>query len=233
MKQGLSRVSLLILGAVILFTVILSFTGILEPWELALYDTWFNLRGTVAPSGEVVVVGIDDASVAEIGPWPWSREVYGRLLEQLALAPVVGFDLILDVAGDPEGDQAFVEAMGEHGGVVLATMFSFSEEDGEVYTELLVPAGSFWETLMATGFVNTPEDLDNKVRGITPVDLNLMDEPYPSLSIATALLAMRRTPDDLEYLGHSLRVGGESGAANGGRQALAGFLRAGGNHSDL
>lgn len=223
MKQGLSRVSLLILGAVILFTVILSFTGVLEPWELALYDTWFNLRGTVAPSGEVVVVGIDDASVAEIGPWPWSREVYGRLLEQLALAPVVGFDLILDVAGDPEGDQAFVEAMGEHGGVVLATMFSFSEEDGEVYTELLVPAGSFWETLMATGFVNTPEDLDNKVRGITPVDLNLMDEPYPSLSIATALLAMRRTPDDLEYLGHSLRVGGRVVPLTGDGKLLLDF----------
>lgn len=207
MRRSLTKVALLILAAVILFVATLSFTGVLEPWELALYDTWFNLRGTVAPSGEVVVVGIDDASVAEIGPWPWSREVYGRLLEQLALAPVVGFDLILDVPGDPEGDRAFVQAMGEHGGVVLATMFSFSQEDGEVYTELLMPADPFWETLMATGFVNTPEDLDNKVRGIIPVDLNLMEQPYPSLSIATALLAMGHAPDDLELLGRSLRVG--------------------------
>ncbi|NLL17931.1 MAG: adenylate/guanylate cyclase domain-containing protein, partial [Clostridia bacterium] len=141
------------------------------------------------------------------GPWPWSREVYGRLLEQLALAPIVSFDLILDVPGDPEGDQAFVRSMAEHGGAVLATMFSFFQEDGEVYTELLVPADPFWETLLATGFVNTPQDPDNKVRNITPVDLNLMDEPYPSLSIATSLLAMGHAPDDLELMGGSLRVG--------------------------
>lgn len=202
-----NKISWLILAAVLLLTVGLSLAGVLEPWELALYDTWFNIRGTVTPSGDVVVVGIDDASIAEIGLWLWSREVYGRLLEQLALAPIVSFDLILDVPGEPEEDQAFSQAMGEHGGVVLATMFSFFQEDGEVYTELIVPADPFWETLLATGFVNTPQDLDNKVRGITPVDLNLMEDPYPALSIATALLAMGYAPDDLELTGSSLRVG--------------------------
>jgi adenylate cyclase len=207
MMLKFNKISWLILAAVLLLTIGLSLAGVLEPWELTLYDTWFNVRGTVTPSGDVVVVGIDDASVAEIGPWPWSREVYGRLLEQLALAPVVSFDLILDVPGDPEGDRAFVQAMGNHGGAVLATMFSFFQEDGEVYTELLIPADPFWETLLATGFVNTPQDQDNKVRNITPVDLNLMEEPYPALSIATSLLAMGHAPDDLELIGSSLRVG--------------------------
>lgn len=202
-----SRLSWLIMVGVLLLTLTLSLGGVLEPWELTLYDTWFNLRGNVSPSGEVVVIGIDDQSMADIGPWPWSRAVYGRLLEQLPLASAVVFDLILDVPGDPEGDQAFAQAMAAHGGVVLATMFSFTQEEGDLYTELLVPWDDFWESLAATGFVNTPTDVDNKVRSITPVDLNLLDEPYPALSIATALLAMEKQTDDLSLTDQGLQVG--------------------------
>lgn len=202
-----NKLSWLILGTVLALVLALSLTGVLEPMELTLYDTWFNLRGNATPTGNVVVVGIDDASIQEIGPWPWSRDVYSQLLEQLTMAPVVGMDLILDVPGDPAGDQLFVEAMGHHGGVVMATMFSFVQENGEVFTELLVPTDEFWETLTATGFVNMPQDQDNKVRGITPIDLNLMDAPYPALSVATALLAMGDSPDNLELVGKDLRVG--------------------------
>jgi adenylate cyclase len=49
-----------------------------------------------APSGKVVVVAIDDKSIAEIGHWPWSRSVLAELQRALTSygVNVVGYDLI-------------------------------------------------------------------------------------------------------------------------------------------
>ncbi len=54
------------------------------------------LRGPRPPSGRVVIVAIDERSVAEEGLWPWSRARMARLVDRLAEGRVaaVGFDVI-------------------------------------------------------------------------------------------------------------------------------------------
>ena len=39
---------------------------------------------TRAPSDRVVVIAIDDPSIANIGRWPWSREVHVRMVDVLS-----------------------------------------------------------------------------------------------------------------------------------------------------
>ncbi len=55
-----------------------------------------RLRGPRAPSGRVVIVGIDEKSVQEEGMWPWSRAKMARLVDELARGgtQAVGFDVI-------------------------------------------------------------------------------------------------------------------------------------------
>jgi adenylate cyclase len=55
-----------------------------------------RLRGPRAPSGQVVIVGIDERSVEAEGLWPWSRAKMARLVDRLAEGGVaaVGFDVI-------------------------------------------------------------------------------------------------------------------------------------------
>jgi adenylate cyclase len=55
-----------------------------------------TLRGPRKPSGQVVIVGVDEKSVQEEGLWPWSRAKMARVVDQLAQGGVaaVGFDLI-------------------------------------------------------------------------------------------------------------------------------------------
>lgn len=52
-------------------------------------------RGTVEPTGDVVIVAIDDASIAALGRWPWPRSVFARLLDRIqASEPLaVGIDI--------------------------------------------------------------------------------------------------------------------------------------------
>jgi len=60
-------------------------TGLAERLDLRLYDAATRVS-TPAPLAEVAVIGMDDASVAALGPLPWSRDVHARLIDQLAAA---------------------------------------------------------------------------------------------------------------------------------------------------
>lgn len=55
-----------------------------------------TLRGPRAPSGEVVIVAIDERSIEAEGLWPWSRARMARLVDALAAGGVaaVGFDVV-------------------------------------------------------------------------------------------------------------------------------------------
>lgn len=60
-------------------------TPVLSLLDRTLYDQSMRLA-TETPSPRVAVIGIDDSSEAELGRWPWSREIDARLIERLATA---------------------------------------------------------------------------------------------------------------------------------------------------
>jgi CHASE2 domain-containing sensor protein len=72
-----------------------------------LYDAGLPLLSRPAPA-DIVIVAIDEASLARIGRWPWRRAVHATLLHKLAQAEVavVGFDIILNEpdTDDPDGE---------------------------------------------------------------------------------------------------------------------------------
>ncbi|HEX9892206.1 MAG TPA: adenylate/guanylate cyclase domain-containing protein [Actinomycetota bacterium] len=79
----------------------------------------------VAPSEDIVVVQIDDASLAAVGDreqdaWPWERDVHAQLIEGIAAdgAELIGYDVTFSEPGDPEADAALAEAIGDVGGYV-------------------------------------------------------------------------------------------------------------------
>jgi adenylate cyclase len=64
--------------------------------ELKFYDLKFRYRGSLAPSPEIAIVTIDDASLKTVGRWPWSREDIARLLAKIKEAGprVLALDII-------------------------------------------------------------------------------------------------------------------------------------------
>jgi CHASE2 domain-containing sensor protein/signal transduction histidine kinase len=83
-------------------------------WRIdhAIYDA--AMRGQPAPD-DIVIVAIDDASVAALGRWPWRRAVHAALLARLRAAGVRGVALDL-IFTEPElpatgGDAALAAAM--------------------------------------------------------------------------------------------------------------------------
>ena len=64
------------------------------------------------PSDKIAVIAIDEQSIANIGRWPWPREIQAKLIDQLAAAKakVIGSTIILS---EPQKDPglAYVEKM--------------------------------------------------------------------------------------------------------------------------
>jgi eukaryotic-like serine/threonine-protein kinase len=60
-------------------------TGWLNTLDNDLYDR-ASLASDRAPASQIVVLAIDDTSIANIGRWPWSRDVHAQVIDQLAQA---------------------------------------------------------------------------------------------------------------------------------------------------
>lgn len=114
-----------------------------------------NFHTISAPSDQIVIIEIDEASLAEIGRWPWQRSVHSALLDQLELPQVVAFDIIF--SEEAEGDVVMSEAIAAHQRVVLPTVLD--EQSG-----LMIPPVATLLEVSETGFVNISPDRDGVVR---------------------------------------------------------------------
>jgi adenylate cyclase len=94
------RVSLLSTLIVALLYIWASQSTLLRNLEAKALDLRFHLRGAKAPNSPVVLIVIDDRSIAELGRWPWSRQRFAEIVQQLhaAGAKVIAFDLLFTEA---------------------------------------------------------------------------------------------------------------------------------------
>jgi adenylate cyclase len=91
-----TRLSILV--AILIAALRLLAPPLVDLLDLKVLDFRHLVRGPLAPGGHVVVVGIDEASLAEVGRWPWPRSRVAALVDRLAGdgAAVIGFDVVFD-----------------------------------------------------------------------------------------------------------------------------------------
>ena len=95
--------------------------------ELKGLDLLFTLHQHQPPPDQIVIVAIDEPSMAEIKQqWPWPRSLHAQLIRQLhkAGAKVIGFDILFAEPSQSEQDQALADAMREANNVVLVSALS-------------------------------------------------------------------------------------------------------------
>jgi len=115
----------LIVGAVFLASHFGAFASLDRLTE----DARFQFSARPA-SGQVVFVDIDGASLAQVGVWPWPRQVHAELLDRLMAlgAADVAFDIDFSARSSPEGDAALAAALEAAGG--YAYLAAFEQVDG-------------------------------------------------------------------------------------------------------
>jgi len=182
-----ARRGLLARGVALTVIATLSLTGWLGWLEASIGDARFALWSR-PPSGHITLVDIDEASIAALGRWPWSRTIHARLIDALLKldADTIAFDVDFSSASTPEGDAALEAALKRaEGGVILAALrqrpSAHSAKDELVASRPLPSlAAHAWEAT-----VSVVPDPDGSIRAVTREEL-FGGHPVPSMA---ALLA--------------------------------------------
>src|SRR5688572_24354570 len=92
--------------------------GLFEELRLRTFDIYQQISPRTVTQRPVVIIDIDEASIAKLGQWPWSRIRIAELVERLTKlgAAAIAFDIIF-----PEPDRLSP-------GVVADTVSSLDEE---------------------------------------------------------------------------------------------------------
>ena len=145
-----------VLVLIVLFITALQGLGFFNELQNLIYDKFFVSR---KPAEQILIAAIDDESLNAIGAWPWDREVFAKILNNLNTAGVrvVSFDVVF--GEERSGDAKFSEALkNSKSQVVLAG--KLTEEDGffSPIPSLVIDGKS------NAAFVNFDADSDGKIR---------------------------------------------------------------------
>lgn len=129
-RAGQAALSLAIAGLMTL----LSGLGVMASLDLAVSDALYQSRR--ATDGEIVLVGIDQRALEEIGPYgQWGREIFAYAIDALNASEdcrpaVIGLDVLFTGALDPQGDALLAEAVGRYSNVITASAAQFGDALG-------------------------------------------------------------------------------------------------------
>lgn len=150
-----------------LMAIFLHQTQLFSRADNLIYDVGQNLFHT-APPDDIVIVAIDEASLASVGRWPWSRDVHAKVLERLEpeQPAVIGFDIIFSEPdlNNPDSDAIFNQRIAESGRVVLPVLLETTRANGQIVETLPLP--SLIESSADVGRVHAVLDMDSIARSV-------------------------------------------------------------------
>lgn len=146
--------------------VLVAMAGLMQRTQWVAYHALFEARGALDRPADVVLVAIDEASLAELGAWPLPRAFYGKLVDGLreAGATTVGIDVtFVQPAPDPADDAAFAAALARwRDRVVLAATLQPNQTAAHAGREAVLPRPEL-RRYGAVGVVDLPFDVDGGV----------------------------------------------------------------------
>ncbi len=165
-------------------TLMLVTTDWLWRWDNLIYDATLSLWSQPAPD-DIVIVAIDESSLAALGRWPWSRRIHAHMVRHLSAegAKVIAIDLIFAESDslDENADEALGEALANSARVVLPLHLEQSRIQGQLIEQLPVPP--LTESAAALGHVHVELDADGLARSIYLL-AGLGDARWPALPLA-------------------------------------------------
>lgn len=171
--------------------------GVIGFGEIA-EDTLRSARNSLHPhqaSGEIVLVKIDDASLGQVGRWPWPRRYHADLTDALtdAGAKRIFFDFDFIGLSNPVDDRRLSESFERSGRVVLPVRSRTGPADGSAR---FVTSDDMFTRHAERGTISAPYNYQNAVWWL-PYGTSLPDGAAPSFA---AMMAGRGGPADKLFM---------------------------------
>ncbi len=182
----------------ILLACFLLYSETLWNWDKVYYD-WLQRASFRAPPDDIVVAAIDDQSLQALGRWPWPRSVHAELLEKVDRAKSVLLDIAFDFPdpSDPQSDARLVEAVEQHGRIVLPVLIESRSQKGTLLEVLPFPGLA--EKAKQLGHADRELDKDAVVR-TGYLKAGLGEAHWSSIALAMMEVGGESVPRDLPGL---------------------------------
>jgi CHASE2 domain-containing sensor protein len=129
--------------------------------EFAARDALLRARGPLPPAEDIAIVAFDEASLAQLGRFPWPRALTAEALDRIAAAQpkVISFAVLYgEPSAAPTGeadDRALAEALARADNVVLgAQLIENIDAEGQRRMVWLRPLPAFEQAAAGVGHVH-------------------------------------------------------------------------------
>jgi len=122
----------------------------------------------------ILIVGVDERSLRELGAWPWNRTRHAQMIDRLtqAGAKAIVYDVLFSQPSqDQAADDALAAAVARSGRVYLPQFLEPPPQDGAPPT-LVAPLPALAQGAAAVGLVHVRFDRDGLVRRMAPFEAN-------------------------------------------------------------
>jgi adenylate cyclase len=177
--------TLVLLGVGCFFTLVAVLIQPFHSINLWLSDQLFTPE---PPSPNIVIAGIDDATLEAYGRWAeWPRSLHAQAIDNLSLAgaKVIGFDVVF--VGSSPDDEMLATSMANAGNVILAAVGTQpvpQTEPGITYEQFLLPPDSLEQAASGIGHANVVPDADGTVRRLPLIVESGSGQTYPAFTLA-------------------------------------------------
>lgn len=204
MSKRVKKIGIIGNFVVVLLCMILFLSDSLVVLDRTLYDGNLKLTMSKQPHEDILVVAIDEESLQGIADdWPWSRDIYAPLLENMNQpgyeAKAIAFDVLFVTGTDrePEIDEYFAESLSQYDNVILPsytltdndfTRATKVKKDELVMTQQLITPIPILDEVSHDAHINAIIDEDGVIRR-TWLRLNTPEGEIPSMAYKAAELA--------------------------------------------
>lgn len=154
-------------GLLVIFLLILIATDWLWRWDQLLYDAQLRYTERPAPD-DVIIVAIDEESLATLGRWPWPRSTHAKLVDTLTKegAKAIMLDVIFAerTQGNGGEDEQLVRAVQQSGRVALPVFVEQPRLRGQLKETLPFP--ELASIVTGLGHVHVELDPDGIARSV-------------------------------------------------------------------
>ncbi|MGB3293655.1 MAG: serine/threonine-protein kinase [Phormidesmis sp.] len=158
--------------------------GIVNFWERQVQSLFFELRGPVTPPDDIVILAIDEESLAQgqyyqedparyaalqpIESWPWRRQAYAQVIDRLmeSGAKAVALDVFFSTPSNygPADDRAFADVLKRYGDrIVLAANYNNVNLRQGSLSQPSLPLPQFQAAGVEVGSVNFRRETNGKI----------------------------------------------------------------------
>lgn len=200
---------------IIIIIAIAATVGILVTWRVPglqaqAQDKLIQVRGLLAPPDDIVIVAIDEASIARFGRFPWARSLMAQAIDRLSDAQpkVVTLNVLYSDTSHQPDDAALAAAIARAGNVVVAAQLIKAETAANVRRAVwLKPLPAIERAAAGVGHNGVTTDFDGVARAILLRQMDDETEAHWALAVETVRVGDGTAGTEVRDTAAGVRVG--------------------------